>query len=117
MAEMGKRAVANTVWFQFCTTQVVAVIMLSASVSDEIYNRTLGLLMITPVTIWGVVPLLLAVVTSIIHVPEVAEVYVDTNPLVLLKVIMEATVGTRRLGNYYWSVSGSTGFRAPLPGY
>lgn len=64
------------------------------------------------VAIWAVVPLLLAVITGVLHVPEVAKVYIDTNPLVLLKVIMEATVGTQRLGSYYWPVSGSTGFVA-----
>ena len=55
MAEAGKSTVACTVWFQFIATQIVAVIMLSTSISDEIYNRTLGLLMTTPVNSFQIV--------------------------------------------------------------
>ncbi|MHC4564298.1 MAG: hypothetical protein ACYTE3_00915, partial [Planctomycetota bacterium] len=55
MAEAGKAIIATTVWFQFIATQVVAVIMLSTSISDEIYNRTLGLLMTTPVNSFQIV--------------------------------------------------------------
>jgi ABC-type transport system involved in multi-copper enzyme maturation permease subunit len=55
MAEAGKIIVACTVWFQFCVTQIVAVIMLSSSISDEIYNRTLGLLMTTPISSFQIV--------------------------------------------------------------
>ncbi|MHC4435237.1 MAG: ABC transporter permease subunit, partial [Planctomycetota bacterium] len=50
MAEAGKMVIMCTVWFQFCVTQVVAVVMLSTSISDEVYNRTLGLLMTTPIS-------------------------------------------------------------------
>ena len=55
MAEAGKQIVACTVWFQFIATQIVAVIMLSTSISDEIYHRTLGLLMTTPVNSFQIV--------------------------------------------------------------
>jgi ABC-2 type transport system permease protein len=55
MAEAGKAIVAYTVWFQFCVTQIVAAIMLSTSISDEIYNRTLGLLMTTPINSFQIV--------------------------------------------------------------
>ncbi|MHC4117852.1 MAG: ABC transporter permease [Planctomycetota bacterium] len=55
MADAGKAVIAYTVWFQFCTTQVVAVIMLSTSISDEVYNRTLGLLMTTPISSFQIV--------------------------------------------------------------
>jgi ABC-type transport system involved in multi-copper enzyme maturation permease subunit len=55
MAQAGQAIIAYTVWFQFCVTQVVAVIMLSTSVSDEIYNRTLGLLMTTPISSFQIV--------------------------------------------------------------
>ncbi|MHC4704379.1 MAG: ABC transporter permease, partial [Planctomycetota bacterium] len=55
MAEAGKNIVAYIVWFQFCVTQVVACIMLSTSISDEIYNRTLGLLMTTPINSFQIV--------------------------------------------------------------
>ena len=55
MAEAGKAIVAYTVWFQFCVTQIVAAIMLSTAISDEIYNRTLGLLMTTPINSFQIV--------------------------------------------------------------
>jgi len=49
MAEAGQFIIIYMVWFQFCAIQVLAVILLSNSISDEIYNRTLGLLMTTPI--------------------------------------------------------------------
>jgi ABC-2 type transport system permease protein len=49
MALAGKRIVTTIVSFQFIATQVIAVIILSTSISDEIYHRTLGLLMTTPI--------------------------------------------------------------------
>jgi len=49
MAVAGKQIVTTTVVFQFVATQVLAVIMLSTAISDEIYHRTLGLLMTTPI--------------------------------------------------------------------
>ena len=55
MAEAGKFIVICMVWFQFCATQVLAVILLSNSISDEIYNRTLGLLMTTPINSFQIV--------------------------------------------------------------
>ncbi len=55
MAETGKAVIGYIVWFQFCVTQIVAVIMLSSSISDEIYNRTLGMLMTTPVSSFQIV--------------------------------------------------------------
>ncbi|MHC4323045.1 MAG: ABC transporter permease [Planctomycetota bacterium] len=55
MAEAGKFVIIYMIWFQFCTTQVLAVILLSNSISDEIYNRTLGLLMTTPINSFQIV--------------------------------------------------------------
>lgn len=55
MSDAGKAVIGYTVWFQFCVTQVVAIIMLSASISDEIYNRTLGLLITTPISSFQIV--------------------------------------------------------------
>jgi len=55
MAEAGKSIVIYTVWFQFCATQFLAVILLSNSISDEIYHRTLGLLMTTPISSFQIV--------------------------------------------------------------
>jgi ABC-2 type transport system permease protein len=55
MAKAGQIIVAFIVWFQFCATQAVAIVMLSTSISDEIYNRTLGLLMTTPISSFQIV--------------------------------------------------------------
>ncbi|MBN2312598.1 MAG: ABC transporter permease subunit [Sedimentisphaerales bacterium] len=50
MAEAGQRIVMIIIWFQFCSTQFLAVVMLSTAINDEVYNRTLGVLMTTPIT-------------------------------------------------------------------
>jgi ABC-type transport system involved in multi-copper enzyme maturation permease subunit len=55
MAEAGKAIIVYIVWFQFCAVQILAVIMLSNSISDEIYHRTLGLLMTTPISSFQIV--------------------------------------------------------------
>jgi len=55
MALAGKTIVTTIVAFQFAATQVIAVIMLSTSISDEIYNKTLGLLMTTPINSFQIV--------------------------------------------------------------
>jgi ABC-type transport system involved in multi-copper enzyme maturation permease subunit len=55
MADTGKSIIIYIVWFQFCATQILAVIMLSNSISDEIYHRTLGLLMTTPISSFQIV--------------------------------------------------------------
>jgi len=49
MAQAGQTIVTFVVWFQFIASQVIAIVMLSTAISDEIYNKTLGLLMTTPV--------------------------------------------------------------------
>ncbi|MBW7988928.1 MAG: ABC transporter permease [Planctomycetes bacterium] len=55
MARAGQTIIVFIIWFQFLATQLVAVVMLSTSISDEIYNRTLGLLMTTPVNSFQIV--------------------------------------------------------------
>jgi len=50
LAQAGKQIIVTLVWFQFYAIQVVAVVMLSTAISDEIYHRTLGVLMSTPIT-------------------------------------------------------------------
>ncbi len=55
MAEAGKWIITQIVWFQFLALQVVALVMLSTAISDEIYNRTLGILMTTPVNSFQVI--------------------------------------------------------------
>ncbi len=49
MAGAGKKIVTTIVIFQFVAMQILAVIMLSNAISDEVYHRTLGLLMTTPI--------------------------------------------------------------------
>jgi len=55
MARAGQMIIVFIVWFQFGATQLLAIIMLSTSISDEIYNRTLGLLMTTPINSFQIV--------------------------------------------------------------
>ncbi len=55
MAEAGKGIIAYIIWFQFIAIQFVAGIMLSTSISDEIYSCTLGLLMTTPINSFQIV--------------------------------------------------------------
>ncbi|MBN2138795.1 MAG: ABC transporter permease subunit [Sedimentisphaerales bacterium] len=50
MAVAGRIIVSTIVMFQFAVTQLLAIIMLSTAISDEIYNKTLGLLMTTPIS-------------------------------------------------------------------
>ena len=49
MAEAGMVIITVVVWFQFIATQAIAIVMLSTSISDEIYHRTLGVLMTTTI--------------------------------------------------------------------
>ena len=55
LALAGKQIIIFLVWFQFYALQLVAVIMLSTAISDEIYRRTLGVLMSTPITSFQIV--------------------------------------------------------------
>jgi len=50
MASAGKQITTTIVIFQFVAMQLLAVIMLSNAISDEVYHRTLGLLMTTSIT-------------------------------------------------------------------
>ena len=50
LALAGKQIIVFLVWFQFYVTQFVAIVMLSTAIGDEIYHRTLGVLMSTPIT-------------------------------------------------------------------
>jgi len=55
MAEVGKIVITTIIWFQFVAAQLIAVVMLSTAISSEIRQRTLGVLMATPVTCLQVV--------------------------------------------------------------
>ena len=50
MSETGKYITTTIIWFQFLAIQLIAIVMLSNAISDEIYHRTLGLLMTTPIS-------------------------------------------------------------------
>jgi ABC-2 type transport system permease protein len=50
MPEAGKYITVTIVWFQFISIQFLAAVMLSTAINDEIYHRTLGLLMTTPIS-------------------------------------------------------------------
>lgn len=49
MARAATHIVLFAVWFQFIASQLIAIVMLSTAISDEIYGKTLGLLMTTPI--------------------------------------------------------------------
>jgi ABC-type transport system involved in multi-copper enzyme maturation permease subunit len=55
MGEAGKYIVTTIIWFQFISAQIIAVVMLSTAISNEIYGRTLGLLMTTPISSFQIV--------------------------------------------------------------
>ena len=55
MSEAGKAIITTIIMFQFVATQLIAVVMLSTSISDEIYHRTLGVLMTTPINSFQIV--------------------------------------------------------------
>ena len=55
MSQAGLMITTSIIWFQFIATMIVAVVMLSTSISDEIYNKTLGELMSTPISSFQIV--------------------------------------------------------------
>ena len=54
-SEAGKIIVATIVWFQFIALQLIAVVILSTAISNEIHHKTLGLLMTTPITSFQII--------------------------------------------------------------
>ena len=82
MALAGKTVVSTIIGFQFFATQLIAIIMLSTSISDEIYHQTLGSLMTTPISSFQIVmgkllsKLLQLVLLLIISLPLLAVVRV-----------------------------------------
>ena len=55
MSQTGKYITTTIIWFQFLAIQLIAIVMLSNAISDEIYHRTLGLLMTTPISSFQIV--------------------------------------------------------------
>ena len=54
-ALMGKQAIIAIVWLQFIVSQILAIVMLSSSISDEIRMGTLNVLMTTPINSFQIV--------------------------------------------------------------
>jgi ABC-type transport system involved in multi-copper enzyme maturation permease subunit len=50
MAQVGKGVISTITWVQFFAAQLLAVVMLSTAISEEIHHRTLAALMSTPIT-------------------------------------------------------------------
>jgi ABC-type transport system involved in multi-copper enzyme maturation permease subunit len=50
LALMGRAITVFVIWSQFLLCQIVAGVMLSTAISEEIYNRTLTVLMTTPIS-------------------------------------------------------------------
>lgn len=50
MGRAGQSIITFLIWFQFCATQLVAIVMLSTAIGDEINHRTLPALMTTPIS-------------------------------------------------------------------
>ena len=50
LAETGRIITMLVAWSQFILCQIVVGVMLSTAISDEIYNKTLGVLMTTPIS-------------------------------------------------------------------
>ncbi len=55
MAAAGQKIVMTVVLFQFFAAQILAIVLLSGAVSDEVYHRTLGILMTTPISSFQIV--------------------------------------------------------------
>ncbi|MFC1634545.1 ABC transporter permease subunit [Planctomycetota bacterium] len=54
-SQIGRTVIASIVWFQFVVAQLIAIVMLSASISDEIRAGTLAVLMTTPIRSFQIV--------------------------------------------------------------
>ena len=54
-SQLGRSVIISFVWFQFFAAQLIAIVMLSSSISDEIYTGTLNVLMTTPINSFQIV--------------------------------------------------------------
>ncbi|MEN6309631.1 MAG: ABC transporter permease subunit [Anaerohalosphaeraceae bacterium] len=50
MSQMGITLTVILTWMQFLSAQLLAIVFLSSAISDEIFHKTLGVLMTTPIT-------------------------------------------------------------------
>jgi ABC-2 type transport system permease protein len=50
MSEVGKQIIVAVIWLQFCAAQLLAVVMLSTAISEEVRRGTLPALLTTPIS-------------------------------------------------------------------
>ncbi len=55
LSQAGRYIITAIIWFQFIVAQLIAIVMLSSSISDEIHTGTLNVLMTTPVSSFQIV--------------------------------------------------------------
>ena len=55
LSQAGRQIITTVVWFQFVAAQLIAVVMLSSSISDEVRTGTLSVLMTTPISSFQIV--------------------------------------------------------------
>ena len=55
LSSVARQVISAIVWFQFITAQLVAVVMLGSSISDEVRTGTLSVLMTTPINSFQIV--------------------------------------------------------------
>ncbi len=55
MAAAGQKIVMTVALFQFFAAQILAIVLLSGAISDEVYHRTLGILMTTSISSFQIV--------------------------------------------------------------
>ncbi|MHC4584779.1 MAG: ABC transporter permease subunit [Planctomycetota bacterium] len=55
LSQAGRYIITAIIWFQFIVAQLIAIVMLSSSISDEIHTGTLNVLMTTPVNSFQIV--------------------------------------------------------------
>ncbi len=55
LSSAGRQIISTIVWFQFIVAQLIALVMLSSSFSDEIHTGTLSVLMTTPISSFQIV--------------------------------------------------------------
>jgi ABC-type transport system involved in multi-copper enzyme maturation permease subunit len=55
LSQAGRQVITAIAWFQFVAAQLIAIVMLSSSVSDEIHTGILGVLLTTPISSFQII--------------------------------------------------------------
>jgi ABC-type transport system involved in multi-copper enzyme maturation permease subunit len=55
LSQAGRHIITAIIWFQFIVAQIIAIVMLSSSISDEIHTGTMNVLMTTPISSFQIV--------------------------------------------------------------